>query len=123
MVSLTHSHFLSFFLPLEPLLILYMVHYAYSESRDLFLAPAQSAGVDVYLTVGVLARFIAERPINFNLLCFCARRLESVPGPLTRLRTGQLEFSRAQDNDHVTKWSSTVLFTKAASTLTKSGSV
>ena len=91
MGGLTHSHF-QFFLPLEPFLILYMVRYAYSKSRDLFLAPAQSAGVDVYLTVGVLACFIAERPINFNLLFFCPRRLESVPGPLTRLRAGQLEF-------------------------------
>jgi hypothetical protein len=79
----SHSHiptFKLFFLPLEPLLILYMVHYAYSKSRDLFLAPAQSAGVHVYLTVGVLARFIVERPINFNLLFF----LRSETGKLTR---------------------------------------
>jgi len=60
----SHIPTFNFFLPLKPLLILYMVHYAYSKSRDLFLAPAQSAGVDVYLTVGVLACFIAERPIN-----------------------------------------------------------
>ena len=73
MGGLTHTFPLStHFAPLGPLLILYKVHYAYNKSRDSFLAPAQSAGVDVYLTVGVLARFIAKRPINFNLLFFSA---------------------------------------------------
>ena len=79
-------------MPLEPLLILYMVHYAYSKTRDLFLAPAQSAGVDCISHGWSSGSLHSGASYKFQLALFCSGSLESVPGPLTRLRAGQLEF-------------------------------
>jgi len=80
MGGLTHIFPLSnFFCPWNHFLFCTVCIMHIAKSRDLFLAPAQSAGVDVYLTVGVLARLIAKGPINFNLLFFALGDCKAYP--------------------------------------------